>query len=206
MRFLRNRYTQEEFETMPVDEYGIRHCSSGDYSLIKSFGKYCSFGEDCSFGQHCSFGTGCSFGKYCSFGTGCSFGKYCSFGQHCSFGEGCYFGEGCSFVEGCSFGRGCFFGEGCSFSFFPICILRASLGKVSDNLTLELMRRDAWSHPLPELFDIWATNGGCPYKGGKVERLHFFQEEKELWEPGLPTMRDSDLIKAICNEKGWKIP
>ena len=57
----------------------------------------------------------------------------------------------------------------------------------------------------------WKTRGNgaialrihCPYKN--EERMHFFQENRNLWKPGAPTMKDSDLIIAICKEKNWKI-
>ena len=65
------------------------------------------------------------------------------------------------------------------------------------------MRRDAWSHPYPEKFDKWSNDDVCPYKN--EERMHFFQENRNLWKPGAPTMKDSDLIIAICKEKNWKI-
>jgi hypothetical protein len=68
------------------------------------------------------------------------------------------------------------------------------------------MRRDAWSHPHSELFDEWAKTGKCPYQSNiYIERMHFFQQKKELWKPGAPILKDSDLIIAICKEKNWKI-
>ena len=109
------KYTQEEFDAIPVDENGIRHCPTGDYTAIDRFGEGCSFGAACSFGAHCSFDEGCSFGEDCSFGEGCRFGEYCSFGEDCRFGEYCSFGAHCSFGEYCSFGEDCSFGEGCRF-------------------------------------------------------------------------------------------
>jgi hypothetical protein len=78
-----------------------------------------------------------------------------------------------------------------------------NLGDLPDNLTLELMHRDAWAHPKPELFDAWASGGGCPYQN--EDRFWLFELKKELWKPGPPKMRDSDLILAICREKGWKV-
>ena len=108
-------YTQAEFDAIDRDEYGIKHCPTGDYSQIKDFGKGCSFGERCSFGAGCSFGERCSFGKECRFGAWCRFGEECRFGERCSFGEGCNFGAGCNFGEECRFGEGCSFGEGCNF-------------------------------------------------------------------------------------------
>ena len=77
------------------------------------------------------------------------------------------------------------------------------LGSLSDALTLELMRRDAWAHPHPKSFDIWANGGSCPYQN--EDRFWLFELKKELWKPGPPEMRDSDLILAICREKGWKV-
>jgi hypothetical protein len=77
------------------------------------------------------------------------------------------------------------------------------LGMLSDVLTLELMRRDAWGHPNPQLFDEWAKGGPCPYQN--EDRFWLFEIKKELWKPGPPEMRDSDLILAICREKGWKV-
>ena len=77
------------------------------------------------------------------------------------------------------------------------------LGKLSDVLTLELMRRDAWAHPKPEAFDAWANGCNCPYQN--EDRFWLFELKKELWNPGPPEMRDSDLILAICRERGWKV-
>jgi len=77
------------------------------------------------------------------------------------------------------------------------------LGTLSDALTIELMRRDAWAHPFPERFDEWAKGGDCPYQN--EERFWRFQETRELWEPGPPEMKDSDLILAICKERGWAV-
>lgn len=76
---------------------------------------------------------------------------------------------------------------------------------MSEKLTLELMRRDAWAHPNPKLFDRWAeTEEGslCPYNH-TISRMHFFREKRELWQPGPPQMRDYDLIIAIMKEKNW---
>ncbi len=77
------------------------------------------------------------------------------------------------------------------------------LGKLNDVLTLELMRRDAWAHPHPERFDLWANDGQCPYEN--EDRFWKFELRKDLWKPGKPEIRDSDLIIEICKEKGWKI-
>ena len=96
-------------------------------------------------------------------------------------------------------------GANLSFHQFPSIRLLSSipLGKISDILTLELMRRDAFGHPHPERFDAWAKGGDCPYKN--EDRLWHFRENRNLWKPGNPEMTDRDLVIAICKEKGWKI-
>ena len=109
------KYTQEEFDAIPVDGFGIKRCPTGDYTAINCFGAGCSFGEGCRFDAHCSFGAACRFGAGCSFGVGCRFGAVCRFGEDCRFGEVCRFGVDCSFGEGCSFGEVCSFGAHCSF-------------------------------------------------------------------------------------------
>jgi len=77
------------------------------------------------------------------------------------------------------------------------------LSLISNNLALELMRRDADGHPYPEKFDEWAKGGDCPYQN--EERFWLFNEKREAWKPGKPQMSDKDLIIALCKEKGWKI-
>ena len=59
------KYTQEEFDALPRDEYGIKHCPSGDYSAIQRFGKWCSFGEwcKCEFGEFTKMLTAGGFGS-----------------------------------------------------------------------------------------------------------------------------------------------
>ena len=96
-------------------------------------------------------------------------------------------------------------GANLEFHQFPSIRLISSitLGGLSDLLTLELMRRDAYAHPRPEKFDGWAKGGSCPYQN--EERFWFFNEKKELWRNGKPQMRDADLILQICKEKGWGI-
>ena len=88
------KYTQAEFDAIPVDENGIKHCPTGDYTAIKRFGAHCSFGVDCSFGE------GCRFGAACRFGAGCSFGAHCSFDAHCI----CEFGQFVSMLSVGGFG------------------------------------------------------------------------------------------------------
>ena len=91
------------------------------------------------------------------------------------------------------------------FHLFPSIRLLSSihLGTISDSLTLELMRRDAYAHPHPEKFDKWEKGGQCPYQN--EERFWVFKERKGIWKKGKPQMTDRDLIIAICEEKGWKI-
>ena len=53
------KYTQEEFDHLPVNVHGIKECPQGDYTQIKDFSEWCSFDKGCSFGEWCSFGEGC---------------------------------------------------------------------------------------------------------------------------------------------------
>jgi len=88
---------------------------------------------------------------------------------------------------------------------FPSIRLLSSivLHNLSDSLMLELMRRDAYAHPKPELFNEWIKIGKCPYKN--EERFWLFEPKREIWQPGLPQMTDRDLIIEICKNQGWKI-
>jgi len=97
------------------------------------------------------------------------------------------------------------YGANLEFSRFPSIRLISSiqLGLISNDLALELMRRDADGHPYPEKFDEWAKGGDCPYQN--EDRFWLFNEKREAWKPGKPQMSDKDLIIAICKEKEWKI-
>ena len=77
------KYTQAEFDAIPVDENGIRHCPTGDYTAINRFGAACRFGECCSFGKVCSFGAACRFGAHCI----CEFGQFVSMLSAGGFGS-----------------------------------------------------------------------------------------------------------------------
>ena len=60
------KYTQAEFDAIPVDENGIRHCPTGDYTAINRFGAHCSFGAHCicEFGQFVSMLSAGGFGSF----------------------------------------------------------------------------------------------------------------------------------------------
>ena len=97
--------------------------------------------------------------------------------------------------------------DGANLEFFRFPSIRLissiQLSLISNNLALELMRRDVDGHPYPEKFDEWAKGGDCPYQN--EERFWLFNEKREAWKPGKPQMSDKDLIIALCKEKGWKI-
>ncbi len=114
------KYTQEEFNALPLDEFGYRICPTGDYTEIKllekcKFSKCCKFGDCCEFGNRCKLGNCCEFGDYCKFGYGCKLGDGCEFGEGCKFGDCCKFGDGCKLGHGCKFGDYCEFGDCCKF-------------------------------------------------------------------------------------------
>ena len=48
-------YTIEDFKKFERDEYGRVICPTGDYTQIKSFGGWCSFGEDCNLNNNLKF-------------------------------------------------------------------------------------------------------------------------------------------------------
>jgi hypothetical protein len=52
------KYTQKDFDRFEIVD-GVTQCPSGDYTDIREFPSYCSFGEQCSFGESCSFGNKC---------------------------------------------------------------------------------------------------------------------------------------------------
>jgi len=62
------KFTQEEFDNLPRNEYGLKECPTGDYTNIKVFGGWCNFGKKCNFGERSRFGEGCSFGEGSNFG------------------------------------------------------------------------------------------------------------------------------------------
>ena len=76
-------------------------------------------------------------------------------------------------------------------------------GILPDNLTLELMRRDAVICG-DDKMQTWADGGECPFKG-YIERDFFFSENRALWKSGAPTMNDMELFKALCKERGIRI-
>lgn len=46
------KYTQAEFDAIPRDDHGVKHCPTGDYSAIKYIPEWCRFAEGCK----CEFG------------------------------------------------------------------------------------------------------------------------------------------------------
>jgi hypothetical protein len=106
---------------------------------------------------------------------------------------------------GANLTRASLMGAKIHFPKFPSIRLLSSitLGQLSDKLTLELMRRDAYAHPKPEKFDKWAKGGPCPYQG--EEYFWNFSLNPNIWRKGKPQMIDRDLIVAICKEKNWGI-
>ena len=109
------------------------------------------------------------------------------------------------FAEGCSFAERCSFADGCSFKQATIHLLHSRLSKLPDDLTLELMRRDAQFHPDPKLLDEWAKGGKCPYDNCICQQIYHFDINRELWRKGKPKMSDYELLVAIAKEKKWKI-
>jgi hypothetical protein len=75
-------------------------------------------------------------------------------------------------------------------------------GKLSNELTLEMMRHDAESCGIKAMSD-WTVTSVCPFTNSK--RDYIFQEDKALWVEGPPQLRGIELLKALCKDKGYKI-
>jgi hypothetical protein len=82
----------------------------------------------------------------------------------------------------------------------PAEVLSARWGELSDELTADLMRYDAFFHPNPEAFTKWATGGPCPFTDLKIQRAAHFTENKKLWVPG-PPKNGYELMVAVLKEK-----
>lgn len=111
-----------------------------------------------------------------------------------------------AFIDNWNFFKVDLFGvQGLMFQSLPSIstLSRLTLHHLPDELTLELMRRDAQAHPNPEDFEVWANQGHCPYK--QEERFWMFPFSRSVWKPGKPEMSDVELIKSICKSQGWKV-
>ena len=82
----------------------------------------------------------------------------------------------------------------------PTEVLLACWGRLSDQLTADLMLFDSRCHPDPAAFDRWVAGGICPYFDCSVTRAANFQEQKELWGQGV-ICRPFDLMKRVLEEK-----
>lgn len=45
------KFTQEEFDAMPIDSDGYKICPTGDYTSVNVNGASCKFGTSCKFGD-----------------------------------------------------------------------------------------------------------------------------------------------------------
>ena len=68
------KFTQAEFDAMPIDEFGYKICPTGDYTYVNVNGVRCKFAEGCKFARGCKFAEGCEFAEGCKFAIGCEFG------------------------------------------------------------------------------------------------------------------------------------
>lgn len=83
----------------------------------------------------------------------------------------------------------------------PTGVILANWGELSDELTKLAMAYDASNHDNPELFNVWASGGSCPYGKSKFQRACSFQEKRELWDPTVKCPRGFDLMAALIREK-----
>jgi hypothetical protein len=83
----------------------------------------------------------------------------------------------------------------------PSMVLLANWGRVSDNLTRELMILDGWCHPDPSAFDRWSNGGPCPYDNVNVQRMANFTENHKLWPKGSKTPKSPyELMMMLLRE------
>jgi hypothetical protein len=75
-------------------------------------------------------------------------------------------------------------------------------GQLPDDLTLEMMRHDAESCG-QEAMQAWVDSGLCPFHDSV--RDYQFQENKALWVKGSPQYRGMELLKKLCEAKGYKL-
>ena len=80
------KYTQEEFNALPQDEFGYRICPTGDYTKIRLFEK-CVLGDGCVLGYGCKLGDWCKLGNGCVLGYGCKLGNWCVLGEFIAYGN-----------------------------------------------------------------------------------------------------------------------
>ena len=77
-------------------------------------------------------------------------------------------------------------------------ILKARWDKLSDDLTTELMKWDAHATPTPSKFMEWKKGGPCPAQ--EHLRIFVFEENRELFRQGKPTMTLWELWAAVAKE------
>ena len=74
-------FTQEEYDAIKRDKYGVKRLPNGDYSQVVIKDGRCSVAAGCDFGARCEFDDGCELGDRCKVGDGCEFGVRCRFGE-----------------------------------------------------------------------------------------------------------------------------
>ena len=65
-----------------------------------------------------------------------------------------------------------------------------------------MMRHDAESCG-QEAMQAWVDSGLCPFHDSV--RDYQFQENKALWVKGSPQYRGMELLKKLCEAKGYKL-
>jgi hypothetical protein len=83
----------------------------------------------------------------------------------------------------------------------PTMLLLSGMGRLSDDLTSDLMNYDAANHPDPAAFQRWADGGACPYEGVKVQRVANFSERRECWPPERQLLSAFELMKRVLRER-----
>ena len=86
----------------------------------------------------------------------------------------------------------------------PTMVLLANWGNLSDELTIELMRYDAYNHADPYSFDEWKATDRCPFGNTKYQRAANFIEQRGLWPGWNPRKKVKsafELMTLVIREK-----
>jgi len=85
-----------------------------------------------------------------------------------------------------------------------ITVFQINFGKLSEELTLELMRHDCECLKNgKKLFEKWSKENICPFS--ESARSFYFREDKKLWKYGKPRLRGFQLWKRLAEELKIKI-
>ena len=81
-------FTQEEYDAIERDKYGVKHLPQGDYSRVALKGSLNTLGDDNKLGDRNKLGNDNTLGDRNTLGNWCSFGEFFIHGKNTSFEGG----------------------------------------------------------------------------------------------------------------------